>query len=190
MAKIISSKDIDNNVAFYTLNIPQKGEKVLFLSSEFCDGVAVAFQKEDGGTAYANGFKCLLAGADGLRPFVFPWNSVIANGTQVIEGSTMPQMLHAVTSKIARGGFHVLEDFASKKAVGEVGSLYALTIKKRAKDETYQWTTVGVDETDQTYKSTRDKITFGGHEITKSEIVAFFKDYEDRQNKRLANVQA
>lgn len=190
MAKIISSKDIDNSAIFYTLNIPQKGEKVLFIPSEFCDGVAVAFQKEDGGTAYANGFKCLLAGADGLRPFVFPWNSVIANGTQAIEGSTMPQMLHAVTSKIARGGFRVLDELASKKAVGEVGALYALTIKKRAKDETYTWTTVGVNETDQTYKATKEKITFGNHEITKEEIISFFADYMERQNKRLAIVQA
>lgn len=190
MAKIISSREIDNSATFFTLNIPEKGEKVLFLSSEFTNGLTVAYQSEEGAQAYANGFKCLLSGVDGLRPFVFPWQSLIANGTETIEGSTMPQMLHALTSRIARGGFKILEDLANSKSVGIVETTYALTVKKRKKNETYQWTTVGIAATETTYKATKEKITFEGHEITKAAVLEYFKGYEERQNQRLANIKA
>lgn len=186
MAKIISSKEIDKSAVFFTLTFPQKGEKILFLDTNTIDGIATTFVTDEG-KKYANGIKCLIADEFGLRPYILPWQSIVAKGETPVEGSVFPQLKHTLTLQIARGGCATLEELGSKKAVGKFTEIYNLTVKKRNKDEVFSWGALGMENTEETYQETEGKFVFGKSEISKTEVLEFFKKRMEAQNERLGN---
>lgn len=80
-----------------------------------------------------------------------------------------------------------MEKLGSKKTVGKFTEIYNLTVKKRKKDEVFSWDTLGMENTEETYQETEDKFVFGKFEISKTEVLEFFKKRMEAQNERLGN---
>lgn len=186
MAKIISSVKIDETAIFFTSNRPTEGTKILFLSTEAANGILTGYDKnEDGAAVYANGIRCILCDEVGLRPYVIPVNDFMAQSTALINNKFTPQDSHTITKRIRTFGTPALQELGNACAVAVVGATYPMKVKKFTSDDTYNWTTLGVDETKDTYKLKDGVITYDKKTITLEECAKFFEEHQKRQNDRL-----
>lgn len=191
MAKIYCSQVLDTQARFYTLNRPTKGQKVLFLDGKTFDGILTVYEDtKDGNKAqYANGIKCIVASDTSLRAHIVPINDFTARSSVLVENSSTPQLKHKVTERIATLGVSALNQFGEGRHVASVGETYEVLVKSRNRKEPYTWTTLGLDESDETYRIEDGKIVFGDLSITIEECVKHFAEEVERQNKQLPKAQ-
>lgn len=187
MAKIRFAKVTDETVRFYTLNRPFIGQKVLFLDDKTAGDILTIYDDSTDSESrkWANGIKCIVASDTILRPHIIPVNDFTARSTILIENSRTPQLRHKVTERIASLGVSELQTLGAGKKVASVGGTYEILVKSRNRDEPYSWTTLGLDETDETYQIKDGKIVFGELSITIEECLKHFADVVERQNKQL-----
>ena len=186
MAKIIASKEIDETAIFFTNNRPTEGTKVLFLSTEVTNGILASYDKEeDGKKVYANGIRCILSDELGLRPYVLPVNDFMAQSAEMINGTFIPQNAHKVTKMIGRYGTPYLQELGNGCNIAVVAGMFPMKVKKIGSTDTYNWTTLGLDESSETYTIKDGVITFGEQKITLEECLKFFGEQLQKQTERL-----
>lgn len=191
MAKIYCSQELDTQARFYTLNRPTKGQKVLFLDGQTFNGILTVYENTKDGktTRYANGIKCIVASETSLRAHIIPINDFTARSSTLVENSSTPQLRHKITERIATLGVSALTTLGDSRQVASVGETYELLVKSRKRMEHYTWTTLGLDETEETYKIEGGNIVFGDLSISVEECVKHFAEEVERQNKQLPNPQ-
>lgn len=188
MAKIIASKDLDKEAVFFTLNQPQKGCKLFFLDSALTDGLLSVYDsEEEGKQKYANGIRCLICDDIGLRPYVMPLLNLTAISAEAVEDTFTPQMQHEITRKINALRVDALLQLAKDKAVCKLGETYAVKVRRRSDDSTFNWTTYGLDATKEKYTIKNGTVSYGEQSISVEECKTFFAERDEKQTERLQN---
>lgn len=180
MAKITKMEVKNPSTAeFYTLTTLQKGDKIAFLPFEWGSVVAGT----DDGKEYLQAIPIVVLSATGAT-FI----SRVSNNTftaRAVDGDAYPQINHAISRKIAYCGKSAIEELSKGCKFVKVAETYAIKCAYRKQEGTYNWTTLGLDATDETYTLDENGLTIGDEVLTISDIQARLKEYAERQQKRL-----
>lgn len=180
MAKI-TKFEVENptHAEFYTLTTLQKGDKIAFLPLDWGGVIA----HTDNNKEYLQALPIVVLSATGAT-FI---SRISANTftARAVEGVAYPQLQHAISKKIAYCGASAIEELAKGCKFVEVAESYDIKCAFRRKEGTYDWTTLGLDPTDEVYTLDENGLTIGDEIFTKSDIQTRLKEYAERQQKRL-----
>lgn len=180
MAKI-TKFEVENptHAEFYTLTTLQKGDKIAFLPLDWGGVIA----HTDNNKEYLQVLPIVVLSTTGAT-FI---SRISANTftARSVEGVAYPQTHHAISKKIAYCGAAVINELATACKFVEVSETYTIKCAYRKKTGTYDWTTLGLDPTDEVYTLDENGLTIGDEVFTKSDIQARLKEYAERQQKQL-----
>ena len=180
MAKITKMEVQNPSTAeFYTLTTLQKGDKIAFLPLDWGGVIA----HTDNNKEYLQVLPIVVLSTTGAT-FI---SRISANTftARAVEGVAYPQLQHAISKKIAYCGASAIEELANGCKFVEVAESYDIKCAYRRKAGTYDWTTIGLDATNETYTLDENGLTIGDEVFTKSDIQTRLKEYAERQQKRL-----
>lgn len=185
MAKTLydRSTEFDRTTLLRTLNALQQGDKILFIDGALINGRKAIAHVD--GNDYANGTCCVVATKYRLRAFMLSQSCFIARNNEpvTINGiqTEYPQCTHVVSDRIATLGDTAIDELIADKKVVAIGATYRLTCDYSANSakagQTYRWTTLGVDETDETYTIEDNAVKYGDFSLPLSDIIDFFDEF-------------
>lgn len=183
-------KNAAQGAIFFTINQPMAGETVIFLNSEEIGHVASSYQKDGAESeerGYVNALFTLLYDGITLRPYAFPYTSIIGKSSEPIDKSLFPQFKHETTLRLARQGERVFGELVENRTACPIEATYPILIDRQDKDKgRYAWTTIGIGKPEsESYKVINDEIVFGKAKISIDEIKSYFDDVVERQSARL-----
>jgi hypothetical protein len=181
MAKITEmAVENPSTAEFYTLTSLQKGDKIAFLPLDWGGVIA---NTDDNNKKYLQVLPIVVLSTTGAT-FI---SRISANTftARAVTGVAYPQLQHAISKKIAYCGLSAIEELAKGCKFVAVGESYDIKCAYRKQEGTYNWTTLGLDATDETYTLDANGLTIGDEVFTMSDIQARLKEYAEKQQKRL-----
>ena len=183
MAKINLLDDVKINV----INAFCEGDKIALLDSTTL-GCPTIVTYVDGEKKYANGLCSVVYSEGTLRPFVLSLSALTAQSATPIEvgeiSTTRPQLSSTISRDIARTGSVAVQRLQKQKTVVEVAHVFPMVCHR--KDSTlYNWSTVGLEPTNDVYTVKDKNIVLNNAKISIEECKTFFDTYVEEQTKRL-----
>lgn len=188
MAKITKVEVVQNpsSAEFYTLTALQKGDKIAFLPLDWGGVVA----ESENSRQYLQVLPIVVLSTTGAT-FIsrISANTFTARAVEPVEGESYPQLQQSVSKKIAYCGASAIEELAKGCKFVEVAETYAIKCAYRKKTGTYDWTTIGLELSDDSYTLKDDSIVIDDEVISKAQIQARLKEYAEKHSASLGLAQ-